>query len=176
MEQYRKTPRANFISYDYGDYFITICTKGKQHFFGKIVEGSMILSDVGNFLDTQLSQCNTYIKEIEIIQYVIMPNHLHAIVRVDAKIPDSEIDTELLQRNPNPALRANPTCQRHVPTLSKYINSLKGIVTKYAKTNNIEFGWQSRYHDYLIRGTKDGNNISEYISSNVAKWQYDCFY
>ena len=176
MEQYRKTPRAHFIDYDYGDYFITICTKEKLHFFGEIQDGIMMLTDIGRFVDIQLSRSNEYCKGIEVIQHVVMPNHIHAIVRVDAKMTNDDIDTGMLLRSPNPALRANPTCQRHVPTLSKYVNSLKGAVTKYAKTNSFEFGWQSRYYDHLIRGVKDGNRISEYISNNIAKWQDDCFH
>jgi putative transposase len=36
--------------YDYsgeGLYFITICTKDRKHYFGKIVKGEMILNDIG---------------------------------------------------------------------------------------------------------------------------------
>lgn len=109
------------------------------------------------------------------IQYIVMPNHIHAIVRVNADISDAEIDTGIVQRSPNPSLRANSTCLRHVTALSKYVNSLKGAVTKYAKANGWEFGWQPRYHDHLIRNKPDGNHISEYIANNVAKWQEDCF-
>ncbi|MCM1505167.1 MAG: transposase [Muribaculum sp.] len=176
MDQYRKTPRANFIDYDYGDYFITICTKDKQHFLGEIHDGLMALSDVGQFVDNQLSRSKEFCEETEVIQYVVMPNHIHAIIRVTTRMSDAEIDTGLVQRNPNASMRVNSTCQRHVPTLSKYVSSLKGVVTKFAKANNIEFAWQTRYHDHLIRGARDGNNISEYISNNVAKWQEDCFY
>lgn len=62
------------------------------------------------------------------------------------------------------------------PPLSRYISSLKGVVTKYARSRNIEFDWQSRYYDHYVRGNFDGNNISEYILNNVAKWESDCFY
>lgn len=177
--QYRKTPRASFFDYEEGNYFITICTRNKAHYFGTIRNGQMWLSPVGSFLDAQLKNASHYFPEIEVPLYVIMPNHLHMIVCVNTRrdMPSAcgmgILDSDL--RNPNPYERPDATCQRHVPTLSRYINSLKGAVTKFAHGNNLEFGWQSRYHDHMIRGTHDGNRIAEYIENNVARWADDCF-
>ena len=171
MEQYRKTPRARHIDYDYGDYFITICTKDWKHYFGTIENSEMQLSVIGLFLNEQLLNCDKFCSNIEIPLFVVMPNHIHIIV----SIQDSEVSSGFEQRAPNPSLSANSTCQRHVPTLSKYISSLKGAVTRYAKSRGLDFVWQSRYHDHLIRGNRDGNNISEYILNNVANWDRDCF-
>lgn len=52
--------------------------------------------------------------------------------------------------------------------LGVVVGEYKQAVTCHARRNNIEFGWQSRYHDHIIRGTRDGNLISEYIENNVA--------
>ncbi|MDE6555477.1 MAG: transposase [Duncaniella sp.] len=171
MEQYRKSPRAQFLSYDEGEFFITICTLRKKHYFGEIENGEMILSDVGIYLKEQLERCKELFSNLIIPVYVIMPNHLHFIVSIN-ELGKNKYNA---QRSPNPVLRPNPTCRRHVPTLSKYISSLKGTVTKYAWSKGYEFGWQSRYHDHLIRGLKDLNNISDYIVNNVARWKSDCF-
>lgn len=46
----------------------------------------------------------------------------------------------------------------------------------FARRNSIEFGWQSRFHDHIIRGERDENMIAEYIENNVARWANDCFY
>ena len=175
MNQYRKTPRAKFIDYDFGNYFITICTKDRQQYFGKIENGIMKLSAIGKFLDSQLSRYNDFCKNIEIPIYVIMPNHLHAVICIKSKAADSTSDINLYQRAPNPSLRCDPTYQRLVPTLSRYISSLKGSVTKYAISKGIVFEWQQRYHDHLIRGNDDARNIHEYILNNVTRWEYDCF-
>lgn len=171
MEQYRKTPRARFLDYDSGDYFITICTKDRKHYFGEIENSEMRRTAIGDFVNEQLEKCSEYCPSISIPVYVVMPNHIHFIVALDESVAMNGYE----QRTPNAALRGNPTCQRHVPTLSKYISSLKGAVSKYAKFLGIEFEWQSRYYDHLIRGCRDGNRISEYIINNVAKWHDDCF-
>lgn len=171
MEQYRKTPRARFIDYDSGDYFITICTKDRKHYFGEIVDSEMRLTAIGKFVNNQLEKCSEYCPALSIPVFVVMPNHIHFIVVLSGEAATNGFE----QRTPNAALRANPTCQRHVPTLSKYISSLKGAVSKHAKSLGMEFGWQTRYHDHVIRGIREGNNISDYISNNVAKWHEDCF-
>ena len=44
MTQYRKTPRANFLDYDGGDYFVTMCTKNRKHCFGGIIDGDIPIS------------------------------------------------------------------------------------------------------------------------------------
>ncbi len=170
------TPRASFLNYDEGDYFITLCTKDKMHFFGEIDSDGMHLSRIGTHVEKLLKSAHVFCDYVEVPLYVVMPNHVHLIVRICKEFSSSEVETGIIQRVPNPALRANPTCQRHVPTLSKYINSFKGAVTKYAKSCNTDFAWQGRYHDHFIRGVKDGNNIWEYILNNVARWQEDCFY
>lgn len=183
MEQYRKSPRAKFLDYDGGAYFITICTRKRSCYFGEIYDGEMRLSKIGKFAELQLSSASGFCREIDVPLFTVMPNHIHAIVVVTRRDmpsacvqPPAFIDGNLLQRAPNPMSRANPTCQRHVPTLSRYISSFKGSVTKYAKSQGLDFGWQSRYHDHFIRGVHDGNKISEYIINNVAAWREDCFF
>lgn len=177
MEQYRKKTRASFLDYNGGDYFVTICTKNRAHYFGKIQTGQMFLSEIGEFTKLQLNSASEHCENIRILLSVVMPNHIHAIVNLtnDAgSLPMNE--GNIMQRSPNPALRADPTCQRHVPTLSRYISSLKGAVTKFAKSNNLDFRWQKGYFDHCIRGHQDGNRIAEYIENNVARWHDDCFY
>lgn len=175
MDQHRKTPRAKFLDYDRGEYFVTICAKDKKHYFGEILNGEIFLSEIGEYVKGLLKSANLLCDYVDVTLFVVMPNHIHLLVNICKDHSSVETEIGIVQRSPNPSLRANPTCQRHVPTLSKYVNSLKGAVTKYAGVLGIEFEWQSRYHDHLIRGIKDRNNISKYIVNNVAKWQEDCF-
>ena len=175
-KQYRKTPRANWIDYENGIFFITICTKNRIHYFGTITDGIMFLSDIGKIVENHLNNASKYMKIIEIPLYVIMPNHIHLIVCVNINPDDGNDVNPISQRNPNPALRSNPTCHRHVPTLSKYINSFKGAVCKDVRKIHSDFAWQPRYHDHLIRNDREATMISDYIINNVAKWDEDCFF
>ena len=155
----RKSPRAFFHDYSGGCYFITICTENKNHYFGKIENGIMIHSQIGKYCCLQLESISSHYPYAETLLYVVMPNHLHAIIHVDGDSP-----TTLKKA---PPFRTN---------LSVIIGGLKQAVTMFARKNNIEFSWQSRYHDHIIRNSNDGNKIAKYIENNVAAWQSDCFY
>ena len=135
----------------------------------------MLYSEIGLFADTQLKTVAKFNPNISIPLYVVMPNHIHAIVCINADPISVLSKGDRFERAPNPALRACETCQRHVPTLSRYVSSLKGAITKKAKSLGIEFGWQSRYHDHYIRNSRDANNISNYILNNIVNWDTDCF-
>ena len=50
----RKSPRANFHNYSGGCYFVTICTQDKRHYFGKIIEGEMHLSKIGEYCKSEI--------------------------------------------------------------------------------------------------------------------------
>jgi hypothetical protein len=78
----RKTPRAQWIEYNTGIYFVTVCTQNFIHYFGEISNGEIQLTELGNYLVTQIEESNQHHSYIEVLQYVVMPNHFHAIVEV----------------------------------------------------------------------------------------------
>ncbi|MBR5532368.1 MAG: hypothetical protein IKU59_03570 [Bacteroidales bacterium] len=168
----RKTPRAQWIEYNTGIYFVTVCTQNFIHYFGEISNGEIRLTELGNYLVTQIEESNQHHSYIEVLQYVVMPNHFHAIVEV--KGTDSMAD----------ATGCVPTCEERIEKgirgnrtlLSIFVGALKSSVTRYAHKKNIIFKWQGRYHDHLIRGVEDCNNISQYIENNILNWNKDCFY
>ena len=71
---------------------------------------------------------------------------------------------------------AIPLSTHHNSRLAVLIGGIKAHVTRHANKHDIEFGWQNRYHEHIIRGSHDGNRIAEYIENNVARWDIDCFY
>lgn len=46
----------------------------------------------------------------------------------------------------------------------------------FARRNGIEFGWQKRFHDRIIRNIGEGKTITEYIKNNISRWDSDCYY
>ena len=82
MDQYRKSPRAKWLEYNEGVYFLTICTLNHVHYFGTIVDGEMCLSAVGAFLQNELEHIEQHHPHVSVLQYVVMPNHFHALLRI----------------------------------------------------------------------------------------------
>ncbi|MBA7528398.1 hypothetical protein ES705_20581 [subsurface metagenome] len=60
--------------------------------------------------------------------------------------------------------------------LASIIRGYKTGVKKYATMNKIDFAWQPRYHDHIIRNEKSFQNISEYIANNPMNWNNDELY
>ena len=80
----RKNPRLK--AYDYtlgGYYFITICTAGKKHYFGKIVEDKIQLSEIGKLAYNNIENLEKIYNVIKIDKFVVMPNHIHMILIID---------------------------------------------------------------------------------------------
>ena len=173
---HRKSPRASFIDYNNGDYFVTVCTKDKIHYFGEIINGVMYFNQIGEELDHELRNVSEHHPHVTIPIYTVMPNHFHAIIRI--AYPEDVFN----------ANRCIPTAKERMlnkvgnnhdtsnPFLSTFIGQIKASITRYANKCNINFKWQPRYHDHLVRGITDGNQIAQYIKNNVANWTLDCFY
>ncbi|MBP5710742.1 MAG: hypothetical protein J6W84_07185 [Bacteroidales bacterium] len=84
MNKYRiASTRAQWHDYNGGKYFVTICTHGREHYFGEISGGQMNLSEIGKYTNTVIQTTSTHNHYAEIPLYVIMPNHLHLIVVID---------------------------------------------------------------------------------------------
>ncbi len=60
--------------------------------------------------------------------------------------------------------------------ISSIIRGFKSSVTKYARVNGIEFKWQAKFHDHIIRDKEEFIKISNYIKYNVKNWKEDDFF
>ncbi|MCK4654251.1 MAG: transposase [Candidatus Cloacimonetes bacterium] len=70
-------------SYDYtssGAYFVTICTKNRQYFFGKILNGKINLSKIGKIASQNWQNISNHYNHVELGEFVVMPNHIHGII------------------------------------------------------------------------------------------------
>lgn len=66
-----------------GVYFITLVVQGRKCLLGKIENGKMILSDFGKIAEEEWHKSFEIRKELILDEFVIMPNHLHAIIIID---------------------------------------------------------------------------------------------
>lgn len=192
QDKYRiNTARAWWHDYDGGAYFITICTKGREHYFGEIEDGKMVLSEIGDYSRQCIEQISQHNPYAEIPLYVIMPNHLHMIVfiveTVHAPSSQTQNNNEISETVHAPSLQPsrwkNDNVDKEMQFISKKkhrlavtIGSLKSAITHFANQNAIDFAWQPRFHDRIIRDQPEMNRIATYIENNVANWKDDEFY
>ena len=164
-------------NYDYskeGLYFITICTKGRERFFGKIEKDEMILSDIGKIVSEEWENSESIRKHIYLDEWVIMPNHIHGIVGIDYGDDETIPGRDVLSKRPYEGEYKNMSKISPVPnSLSTMIRFFKRMVTVRSKELNSNFGWQPRFYDHIIRDTSSLNRIRKYIVFNPEMWNRD---
>ena len=174
-------------NWDYGSnakYFVTICTKDREHFFGDCENGRMILNDIGKIVELEWLKTFDMRPDMNLCmgEYVIMPNHFHGILGIglnkynscrDAMHCVSTIPTTTSPATPDPSQnRFGPQSKN----LGSIIRGFKSAVTVQARSINLEFEWQSRFYDHIIRNEKSFHQISQYIKGNPVNWNKDTFY
>jgi len=158
--------------YDYtqaGLYFVTICTQNREHLFGKINDGQLILNEPGKMIEIEWSKLTDRFKNIRLHEYMVMPNHFHAIL---------EIVGATLVVDPDDKIA--PTIQNG-KTLGEMVGSFKSITTVAyihgIKTNNWKCFdgklWQRNYWEHIIRNEMAHQRIAQYIIDNPIKWEKD---
>ena len=162
-------------NYDYsksGAYFVTVCTKDRQCLFGKIFDGNMILNEFGKIVYDEWFLSVKIRNEIELYEneFVVMPNHIHGIVWINA-------DNILHNGNIVGATGRSPL-QYGPPkkSLSSFVAGYKSAVTKqinqFRKTPGVSV-WQRNYYEHIIRNEIELNKIRNYILNNPHNWETD---
>ncbi len=160
----RKSNRLKGYSYSQnGIYFLTVCVKDKKCILGKIVGGGdldapqMILSDYGKIAEKYVCSINQAYKHITVMNYAIMPNHIHLIIE----------------------LYSDNNVYRDAVTTAPANDDIPVMISAFKKLVNKEIGfniWQRSYHDHVIRNEVSFNTIWDYVEENPARWKKDCFY
>ena len=186
--QYR-IPSARAVWWHYGwagAYFITICTRKREHLFGEIRGGDMHLSHAGLLADVFWHEIPNHARNTELGAFVVMPNHIHGILILNhpAPVGDNTVPVEtrhaLSLQNAEPAFGKTIAQSRfqnqRKNTVSSIIGGYKSAVTKHARRLQLSFGWQARFHDHIIRNDAEYQKINDYIETNVQNWDKDRFY
>lgn len=173
---------ARLQNYDYsqnGMYFVTICTRNKEHFFGEIIEGKMILNDLGKIIDQFWQEIPKHFPFVNLDVHQIMPNHLHGIIEIcrDEMGAGGNVETQqcCVSTMPPDKIKSETFYQLKPGSLSAIIRSYKSIVAKttHYQFPNVGFQWQPRFYDHIIRNEESLNKIREYIISNPETWERD---
>lgn len=146
-------------------YYVTINTKNHLKYLGKVRTGKMILNELGKIVEEEWENIAKIRLGVDLDYHTIMPNHLHGIIIVNQS---SELKTVETHRD---ASLHNDVC---INSLSNIIRGFKGAATKRIhQTVNLDFEWQPRFYDHIIRTEKELARIREYINLNPLKWDIE---
>ncbi len=162
-ERFPKRKSTHMKYFDYGEnhrYFITICSDNKRKIFSDISVGEGLappvihLSAIGKIIEEQLLALSPRYPEVEIENHVIMPNHIHMILRLEN------------------TGGASPS-----PTTHDIICTLKSLVTRSCRRTGFQGSiWHRSYYEHIIRNEDDYKNTWLYIDNNPAHWAQDKYY
>lgn len=175
-------------------YFITICTKDRSPYFGKILKGQMELSNIGVLADAFWHEIKNHANNVVLDAFVVMPDHIHGILILtgnDVEIPNGTSVSHLSSEphvGTGHAMSLHGECEDHRKwdrktigqqrfqnigknSVSSIIGSYKSAVTKHARRLGYDFNWQTRFYDHIIRDESGLKTIRSYIDSNVRNWK-----
>jgi REP element-mobilizing transposase RayT len=132
----------------------------------------MRLSPIGEIAAQFWNEIPSHHTEVELDEFVIMPNHTHGIIKISGMVLET-LPVETLRAT---SLR-DPKISGISPkkgSLGAIIRSYKSAVSYWAGLNGLaSFKWQPRFYDHIIRSEKSFNQIRQYIFDNPTKWESD---
>ena len=169
----KPTRLKNFDYSSVGAYFVTICTRDRKQILSEIVKTELPAADeatnsaVGEGLappeySVKLKPCGEVAKEqlqlienrfstVTVEDYVIMPDHIHAVIFLHEK-----------------ARGASPS-----PTLDTVICAFKSLTSRICKQRyGIERMFQRSSAEHIVRDREDYETRRKYIHENPIRWYY----
>ncbi len=184
-----------------GCYFVTICTKNREHSFGEIVDGILIETMQSKIVKECWLNLPNHYHNCILDGFVIMPNHIHGIIIIDNSadvIDDIVIDMDFddtVETGLKPvSFDTTDTMDTGVSTVKPVTPSpinnngnkqyslseiVRGFKTFTARTINEAQNttgkpfWQPRFYEHIIRNEHSLNEIREYIIKNPQMWEFD---
>jgi REP element-mobilizing transposase RayT len=140
--------------YDYtqdGRYFITINHKNNYRLFGEVVDGKMILNDIGKAVGKTWYEFPKHYNNLILGEFIVMPNHVHMIM----------------------IIKNDKTGKRH--GISEFVRNFKSFSSKGINDINETPGksnWQKDFWDRIIKNDTQYFEIVNYIRKNPESWKY----
>jgi putative transposase len=200
MKRNRKSIRLK--NYDYsqpGAYFVTICTNNRECLLGEIINGKIQLTDAGLMVHKWFLELSNKFTNMQCIEFVIMPNHLHFIVflntgnkcqtnigQTDRSAHTDSVDSPIfvganLCVRPNTPNTPNTNNEPTMQTINTIIQWFKTMtINEYIR--NVKQNkwqpfdgklWQRNYYEHIIRNEDELNRIRKYIINNPINWKRD---
>jgi len=151
--------------YDYsqnGAYFVTICTQNREKLFTDTSNFTAVGADrcvrpfSAEIAEFWLLEIAKHFDNVFIDKYVVMPDHIHFILRIDAPLSEGG--------HIGPPLQQMVQWYKTMST-NAYIKAVKdGLLPPFSKRI-----WQRGYYEHVIRSYDDFLDCWTYIENNPLK-------
>ena len=151
-----RVPQYNYSNVGY--YFITICIQNRKCILSQIINTTeknsikLKLLPYGEISEKIIKNTNKVYDNIQIYDYVIMPNHIHFICEIIKNVKKNDLPQNAI-----------------IPSI---VGTLKKLINKKCK----EKIWQINYYEHIIRNEKEYLKILKYMQDNPYRWAEDKYY
>jgi REP element-mobilizing transposase RayT len=158
-----------------GYYHVVIGTYQSKWFFGNVVDGEMRLNRAGSLAQEMWLSLPSRFACVTLDQYVIMPNHVHGIVVINALPHNPKIAN--MPAKFQPYWQQQEQNKLSIPDtieLSEIVRTFKAATTYHIrrKGGKSDFAWHSGYFERIIANSEQSlYNAQLYILNNPVKWQ-----
>lgn len=181
-KEFKQRKNHRLPEYDYGKYgyyFVTICTNNRKPLLSKIrcvgsdapvaPESLIVPTQLGNKVVESFKKIETLNENVKIDKFVLMPNHIHAIIIIENTEPIEPIEKQYAFQIAE---------RRGRRSLQGLIKDFKSVTTRYyKKTFGInESLWQESFYDEVIKSYQQYESVWNYINGNPFKWNEDDYF
>ena len=154
--------------YDYsqaGAYFVTICTKNRASLFGSVADGEIQLNKAGQIAKRAWEKLPARFPSARLDAFIVMPNHLHAIIIVGA---------QFIAPTANTSNESGKGAINRAPTLGEMVRAYKAAsAAMIRRAAAPDVAWQRNYYEHVIRDEDELARIRRYIEDNPRMWETD---
>ena len=151
----RSIRKKNHDYRDPGKYFITLVTHNRKPLFGKVIDGKMELNENGKIVLEEWMRTKELRTMIILHEFVIMPDHFHAILEIKTKTKDS--------------MAAFPENGPAKDSIGAMLGNFKAKVTGRIRKNEASKSdkiWVRNYYDIIVVDEKADHAIAGYIKKH----------
>jgi putative transposase len=148
-----------------GCHFVTICTRGLASLLGEAVDGQVDLTPAGEIVAERLQVRGHGLDVFEVRDFVVMPNHLHAVF-----VPREDSALVALRK------LAGIRVQRSVgiEVLAQELGQFKAWCSRRIALDGIAgFGWAPRFDARPIRTPRQAELLRNFVASDPQRWLVD---
>ena len=157
MEYFRKSLRNKNIDYRHGLFFVTSQISWNKSLLGAIVGEKVVLNELGREIERCWLDLPRKYPELELGEFVFMPNHFHAIVKINHRATNKTNHLSFL--------------------MGRFKGATAYIYGKFKREGKVadigEHLWQSDYWDDLISSDEELAAFIRYIRANPENWSRD---
>ena len=172
VKKHRPMLRNANINYSRGTFFVTMQAAFNKTIFGAIVGEKCVLNELGEAVAASLKSLGERYDGVEINEFVVMPNHVHFIIKIGV--------ASLCARSEKAGMEPR---HNKMPDLGFVIGRFKSWISKLyrdmvAEGKAVDVGatpWQRDFWDKLVTTPDQLEGYRRYIRENPAKWTRDRF-